>query len=162
MTAPLCPACKYKEYCPKEKALSIGQSVSECERFKPMSDNLTQPVRDFFNEPRVTIKDNAVLEKACNRLLLMYQRDPSLFNGDTMGQITRRLYAEILWEDGLHNLISSDKKQEYMHLMEHVPESDVITRALRHCVYQEGLIPISAKAVQSAERMRSRIAGSMR
>lgn len=121
-----------------------------------------QEQKDLFNEPHITIKDNVVLEKACNRLLLMYQRDASLFDGDSMGQITRRLYAEILWEDGLQKLIPNDKKGEYVTAMLKMPESDVITRALRYCTNTIDAIRLPARAIQEAERMRARIAGSMR
>lgn len=112
--------------------------------------------------PRIQIKGNPVLEKMANRLLEMYERNPDIFKGVNMGEITRQLYAEILWEDGLQHIIPSDKKSEFVNTIIKAPESEVINRALRHCVYTEDLIKLSASVIRSAEQYRSRISRSMR
>ncbi len=117
--------------------------------------------KDLFNEPHITIKDNQVLENAANRLLLMIQRNPELLNGDTIGEIDRKIYAEILWEDGVQNILPSDKKEEFVKVVSKAPESDVLTRARRYLA-EADLIRLPSKAIQSAERFRSRIAGSLR
>ncbi len=116
---------------------------------------------DMFGEPHTEIKDNPILEKACNRLLLMYQKDKSLFDGDTMGEIDHRIYAEILWEDGFQKLISPDKKQIFINAIMKVQESDIFTRARRELLSRD-LIRVSSRAIQNAERHRARISSSMR
>jgi hypothetical protein len=111
--------------------------------------------------PKVQITGNETLANACNRLLLMVERDPTLLNGDSFGQIDRRIFGEILWEDGLNQLIPSDKKQEFLNTIQKCPESDVFTRARRELLARD-LIRVNSKAIKSAEQFRSRIASSMR
>ena len=122
---------------------------------------MTEPIQDLFGEQRIQIRDNSVLEKACNRLLLMNQQDPNLFRGDSMGEIDRKIFAEILWEDGVQKLIPSDKKAEFIEVVKKCPESDVLTRARRY-LQEKDLVLVSSKAVQSAERFRARIAPSVK
>lgn len=117
--------------------------------------------KDLFDEPHIQIKDNAVLEKAANRLLLMIQRNPELLDGDSMGEIDRRLYAEILWEDGIQHLIPSDKKADFIKVVTKTQESDVYTRA-RRFLAEKDLIRLPSKVIQSAERFRARISSAMR
>ncbi len=116
---------------------------------------------DLLGEPHIQIKDNIVLEKACNRLLLLCQRNPQLLDGHSMGEIDRRLYAEILWEDGIQHLVPSDKKQEFVSVVIKTQESDVFTRARRYLL-EKTLITLPAKIIVEAERTRARIAGAMR
>ncbi len=116
---------------------------------------------DLFSEPHIQIKDNQVLERACNRLLLMCQQHPELLNGNSVGEIDRRIYAEILWEDGIHHLIPSDKKTEFINVVQRTQESDVYSRG-RRWLAEKDLIRLPAKAVQDAERMRSRISGALK
>ena len=112
---------------------------------------------DLFGEQRISIRGNNVLSEACNRLLAMYQRSPELFEGNEVGEINRRLYGEILWEDGAQNLIPADKKQEFIELVIKTQEADVFSRALRSLVYDLNLIKLSAEAVRRAEQMRNRL-----
>ncbi len=116
---------------------------------------------DMFGEPHISIPDNPTLEKAANRILLMVQRDPTLLDGDTTGVVDRRIYAEVLWEDGLQQFIPSDKKDDFIHIVQKCTEADVLSRARRELL-QRDLIRVSAKAVQSSERFRSRISKAMR
>ncbi len=112
---------------------------------------------DFFGEPHIEIDGNKTLANACNRLLLMYERDKSLFTGDEVGKINRRLYAEILWEDGVQHLIPADKKAEFIKTVIDTQEGDVYSRALRTLVYNRQLIHLSPDAIRNAERMRARL-----
>jgi hypothetical protein len=118
---------------------------------------------DLFGEERevVKIKDNGVLEKACNRLLQMTKYDPELLNGNTMGEIDRRIFAEILWEDCFQNLIKPERKQIFIDAMLKAPEQDVYTRARRELLSRD-LIRVSSEAIKSGERYRARIAGAMK
>lgn len=116
---------------------------------------------DLFGELHVRIKDNSVLEKAANRILLMVQRDPTLLDGDTIGAVDRRIFAEVIWEDVFQNLISPDKKSVFIKAILQCPESDVFTRA-RRFLQNSDKIRLSAKAVQSGERFRAKISSAMR
>ena len=116
---------------------------------------------DLLGNPRISIKDNAVLENACNRLLLMVKNNPELLDGDTMGEIDRKLYAEILWQDCFAKLISPEKKRVFIDAMIKAPEGDIFTRARRELLSRD-LIRVSTKAVQSGERFRARISSAMR
>ena len=116
---------------------------------------------DLFDEPHIQIPGNEVLAKACNRLLLMYQQNQNLFDGDTMGEIDRKIFAEILWEDGVQTLVPADKKPEFIKIVGKCPEADVLTRA-RRFLQEKDMIRLSLKAVKSAEQFRSRIAGSVK
>ena len=116
---------------------------------------------DLFGEPRVTIKDNTVLENACNRLLRMVQRDPTLLDGSSMAEIDRRIYGECLWEDGVCNLLSSDKKAEFLKIVSKTQDSEVLSRARRHLL-SEDLIRVSSAAIKSGEQFRARISGAMK
>jgi hypothetical protein len=113
--------------------------------------------KDFFGEPHIEIDKNKILANACNRLLLMYERNKSLFAGGEVGKINRRLYGEILWEDGLQHLIPPDKKEEFINIVIRTQESDVYSRALRTLVYDLKLIPLDPDAIRNAERMRARL-----
>jgi hypothetical protein len=115
---------------------------------------------DLFSETHIQVPNNIVLENACNRLLALYQERPDLFDGETRGEVDRKVFAEILWRDGLQRIIPSDKKEEYFKIFMKAPEGEVITRAIRH-LFSEGLIPISRKLILAGERMRARIAGAM-
>lgn len=120
---------------------------------------------DLFNEPHefpsVQIKDNQILERACNRVLIMTKNDPHLLDGDSMGEIDHRLYAEILWQDCFQNLIAPQRKHVFIAVMLRSPDAEVYTRARRELLSRD-LIRVSSKAVQSGERFRAKITGAMR
>lgn len=109
----------------------------------------------------VHIPDNPVLERACNRLLGMIRKDPSLIDGDSMGQIDRRLYAEVAWEDRFAKLVAAERKQVFIDAMVSLPDAEVLTRARRELLSRDR-IRVSSKAVKSGEQHRARIAGAMR
>lgn len=109
----------------------------------------------------VRIPDNPVLERACNRLLDMIRKNPSLIDGDSMGQIDRRLYAEVAWEDRFAKLVAPERKDTFIQAMMGLPEPEVFTRARRELLSRDR-IRVSSKAVKSGEQHRARIAGAMR
>ncbi len=117
---------------------------------------------DLMGNPRISIKDNPVLENACNRLLIMVKNDPELVKGDTMGTIDRRIYAELLWEDCFKTLIDPAKKHVFVKALTKAPESDVFTRARRELLSRNLLPGVSPKAIVDAERHRARIAEAMK
>lgn len=118
---------------------------------------------DLFGEEReqVRIKDNKVLERACNRLLDLYHHYSELFDGNTMAEIDRKIYAELLWQDCFQTLIKPEKKGIFVSAMLKAPEWDIYTRARRELL-SKGNIKVSARAVIDAERHRARISGAMR
>ncbi len=111
--------------------------------------------------PRIQIKDNPVLEKMANRLLEMIERDPSLLNGISMAEVDRKIYANILWEDGVQRIVPSDKKTEFFNIVIKTQDSEVVSRARRELLSRD-LIRLSASVIKSAEQYRSRISRSMR
>ena len=119
--------------------------------------------QSFFVQPeeQISIKGNETLAKACNRILLMIEHDENITKGDTFGIIDRRIFAEALWEDGLHRLISSDKKQEFLSIIAKCTEPEVLSRARRELV-SRNLITVSSQAIVNGERMRSKIAQAQR
>lgn len=116
---------------------------------------------DLLGNPHISIKDNQVLEAACNRILAMAKENPELLNGDTMRQVDRQLYAEILWRDCFATLISPERKQVFINTMLKAPEADIYTRARRELLSRD-LIRVSAKAIRDAEQFRARISSAMR
>ena len=117
---------------------------------------------DLFGEPNITIPNNEVLSKACNRLLLMGKNNPNITDGESVGEIDRKIFAEVLWEDGLQNLIPSEKKSDFIKIMLKAPESEVITRARRYLTEHDyPNYRLSAKVIRKSEQMRNKIAGSL-
>jgi hypothetical protein len=130
----------------------------------PFLEGAAKPIQtqtDLFSEPHIRIPNNEILENAANRLLALYHEDKELFDGETRGEVDRKVFAEILWRDGLQRIIPSDKKEEYLKIFMKAPEGEVITRAIRY-LFSEELIPISRKLILAGERMRARIAQSMK
>jgi hypothetical protein len=119
--------------------------------------------RDLFGEEthEVQIKDNQVLERACNRLLEMVKNNPKLLDGNTMKEIDNKLYAEILFNECFKSLIKPERKSVFIEAMLKAPDAEVFSRARRELL-SRGLIRINAKAVLDAERHRARISGAMR
>jgi len=126
-------------------------------------DIFGQPAGGYVssNIPAIKIQDNQILEKACNRLLSMVRADSSLLDGDTMGEIDRRLFAEIAWEDRFAKLVAPERKGIFIKAMMGLGEPEVYTRARRELLRRD-IIRVSAKAIRSGEQFRSRIAGAMR
>lgn len=132
----------------------------ECEKLTEIDERQISFLRQP-EPPRIQIKDNPVLEKMANRLLEMIERDPSLLNGISMAEVDRKIYAGILWEDGLQKIIPSDKKTEFMNIVIKTQDSEVVSRARRELLNRD-LIRLSASVIKSAEQYRSRISRSMR
>ena len=126
-----------------------------------MTDERQQAMFRQPEQPAVRIMGNAVLERACNRLLGMIERNPLLLNGQSMADIDRRLYAECLWEDGMHRIIPSDKKEDFVNIVVKTQDSEVFSRARRYLL-EHDLARVSAAAVKSGEQFRARISGAMK
>lgn len=128
-----------------------------------MEDNMPRQQQSFFRQPepvRVVIAGNEVLQKACNRLLEMIDRDPSLLDGNSMAEVDRKLYAETLWEDGIHRLLSIDKKPAFIDIVIKTQDSEVTSRA-RRWLLEHDYIRLSSQVVKKAEQFRARISGAM-
>ena len=116
--------------------------------------------RDMFGETHVSIKDNAVLEKAANHLLLLLQRKPELLNGATIGEIDRKIMTEFWMEEGLHAILTETQREQFMDFFLKATEGEVISRARRYLV-EKDIVRLPAKAVIGGERFRKRITGAM-
>jgi hypothetical protein len=156
MSEILCLTCKHKEYCPREP-----KTVIACERYKKDTAIVSNIQTDLFEEPHIQIKDNPILEKAVNRLLLMIQRDSTLLDGDSMAEIDRTIYANVLLEDGAQKMILPDKREEFIKLIIKSQDGEIYGRARRY-ILEHDLKRVKASAVKSAEQFRSRIASGMR
>lgn len=125
---------------------------------------MTQPTTDLFGKPRIHIPENPLLEGVCNHILELVGRDPSLLNGDRVGEINRKLALAIWYEEGLKNFVPEDKRDgfaEWFTDPKHRPDEDAISRATRYLARRD-FIRLPAKAVADAERQRQRIARSVR
>ena len=111
--------------------------------------------------PAIRIRDNPVLERACNRLLGLIRKDSSLLDGDSMATIDGQLFAEVVWVDCFHKLISEDKKGIFIAAMRKAPSQEVYSRARRELLSRD-LIRVSSKAIKSGEHFRAKIAEAMR
>ncbi len=150
----LCDTCRHIEYCPLEP-----KTVLECAKYKADQRNLFNEAEP---EEMVQISGDDVLAKVCNHLLsLLRGREKELLSGKTIGEIDRRICAEVWLDEGLNNIIPADKRAEFLQFMQKSTEAEVITRARRYLV-EKDRIRLPQSAIVSGERFRARIAGSMR
>ena len=119
------------------------------------------PQSDMFGEEHIYIKDNEVLARACTRLLDMTKRHPELLKGTSVAEIDRKIFASILWEDGVQHLIPSDKKEEFFKVITKTQDGEVWGRARRYLLEHDH-IRLASSVIKKAEIMRSKISGAMR
>ncbi len=120
--------------------------------------------RNLFNEPSVSIPDNPTLERAAIMLLKLVEGDPSLLNGEKVGEIDRKLRFALYMDQGLRDILTPDQVgavEEFLMDSKRCIDPEVINRARRWLV-EHDRIRLPAKAVQAAERDRSRLSSAFK
>lgn len=119
---------------------------------------------DLFGEERIHIKDNPKLEGIANHILDLYRRLPDyLLNGDSIGEINRKIHLEIMLDGGLRQAIETVEsfKIWYLDKKSNSVTEEECARALRYLAERD-IIRLPMKAVQSAEQHRQRISQSVK
>jgi hypothetical protein len=125
---------------------------------------MTMPQPDLFGERRIKIEGNLLLEGIANHILDLYSKDPELLNGDSVGEINRKVTLAIYFDNGLLQVLQSGAKEQFIEWfmnkkLAHTEEE--IARALRYLV-QNDYLRLPSKALIDAERHRQRIARSVK
>jgi signal transduction histidine kinase len=121
-------------------------------------------VNDLFGEQRVRIDGNPKLEGIANHVLELVHRNPSLLDGDTVGEINRKVYLDVMLDSGLVPILKSgdvEKFKEWFLNKKNCDTEEEVARSLRYLIERD-LARISAKAVKAAEENRQRIARSVK
>lgn len=121
-------------------------------------------MQDLFGDPRVTIPDNPTLERAANIVMRLVQKNPSLLDGNRVGDIDRKLRVAAWMEQGLNEILNPDQVESFEKWAAD-PKKCVDTELLRRArqwLVQQDHIRLSATALKDAERQRSRVTGLMR
>lgn len=119
---------------------------------------------DLFGNKRISIPDNPTLEKVAEMILNLSEHYPEMFDGDTIGQVDRKI-REIVWlENGLYAVLRSDgdrvrEFEKWNADPQRCVDPDLLTRARRHLV-ERGLVRLSKKAIVDGERHRARLSKS--
>lgn len=124
-------------------------------------DLFGQPAQ-YVNEsrPMMKIPGNETLEKACTLLLGLIRETPELIDGDTIAEVDRKIYAEVLWNACFKDIVAQDKKWMFTKAMMKAPDAELYSRARRE-LQSRDYIRLSSKAVKSGEQFRARISGAM-
>jgi hypothetical protein len=126
---------------------------------------MAQVNQDLFGEQRIRIDGNPKLEGIANHILNLYKINPNLLDGETIGEINRRVHLEILLDNGLATIIQRGSlesfKEWYLDKKSNPDTEEECARALRFLVSKD-MVRLPSKAIQEAERQRQRIARSVR
>jgi hypothetical protein len=118
-----------------------------------------------YDDPIVRLEDNKYLEKLSNQILNLTKRAPNLLNGDTIGEINRKVMIAVWLDNGLKQQIpDKDLRQAVIEWLKNTKvaiSEENSSRAVRYLASRD-LIRLPSKAVQEAERHRQRIARSVK
>ena len=120
---------------------------------------------DFFGEEhRIEISDNKYLANLCNEILELQKRYQTIFTGDTMAEINRKVMLGLWLERGLKNQIP----ETYLRpLIEWLKNSKIAvseensSRALRYLV-SHNQVNLPAKVIITSEHHRQRLERSFK
>jgi len=122
---------------------------------------------DLFGDKRISIPDNPALQKVAEMILNLLPHYPEIIDGDTIGEVDRKI-REVVWlENGLYNILTSDengvdrvKAWEKWNASPHqCIDTETLTRARRELM-SRGLIRLKSSAVKQGERERARLSKS--
>ncbi len=124
---------------------------------------------DMFNkeydDPVVRLEDNKYLEKLSNQILDLTKRFPNLLDGDTIGEINRKVMIAVWLDNGLTTQIPNKELRasfvEWLKNTKVAISEENTSRSVRFLAGKD-LIRLPSKAVQEAERHRQRIARSVK
>jgi len=120
---------------------------------------------DMFGEKRIQIKGDAYLNKIAQHIYDLVNREPELLNGESTGEINRRVHLAMMYDSGLANILSgsgnklADFKQWY--LAKNCATEEETARALR-AMLSDDIIRLPASVIKKSEQFKSRISSSMR
>ena len=119
---------------------------------------------NLFNEQVIKIPGNPLLEGIANHILELVKENTTLLDGDSVGEIDRKLTLAIWFSEGLGQFIPEDRREAFTNWFinpKNCPDDGAISRARRYLVERD-LIRLPQKAIQNAERHRQRISRSVK
>ena len=120
---------------------------------------------DLFGAQRIVISGNPKLEGIANHILELYQRNPHILDGDSIGEINRQVHLSVMLDNGLLPVLQSGStdnfKAWYLDKKKNPDTEEECARALRYLVERDYL-RLPKKAIEEAERHRQRIARSVK
>ncbi len=122
-------------------------------------------VVDLFGEQRIRIDGNPKLEGIANHILNLYSRDKSLLDGDSVGEINRKVHLEVMLDNGLIPIILTGEVSKfqawYLNKKTNPDTEEEVARALRY-LSDKDYVRLPKEALITAEGHRQRIARSMK
>ena len=120
---------------------------------------------NLFGETRVSISGNPKLAGIANHIMEIKRRTPNLLDGDSIGEINRKVHLEVMLDNGLIPIIQSGDvakfREWYIDKKQNSDTEEECARALRYLA-EHDYERLPAKAVQDAERQRQRISNSVK
>ena len=119
---------------------------------------------DLFGEKRVSIPDNPTLEKVATMILNLSDHYPEMFDGNTIGEVDRKI-REVVWlENGLYKILTDDGDrvkafEKWNASPQQCVDPDLLTRARRELV-SKGIVRLKASAVKQGDREMHRLSRS--
>lgn len=133
-----------------------------------MKSHTTETVKDLFGEEievQINIDGNPLLASICRQILEITRKRPDLLEGDTVGEIDRKLMIMIWLDNGLRSLLPDIEQRkaitDWMQNTKQCIDPEAISRARRY-LQERDKIRLPAKAILNAERHRQRIAKSVK
>ena len=124
---------------------------------------MTGTMTDLFDEQRIQIAGNPLLEGLCNHILQLVEKDPELLTGDQVGVINRKLTLALWKDEGLMGVLDSDNMERFEVWFRNIKSSpgvEAIERAVRY-LSSNDYIRLPKKAIENAEMHRQRISRSI-
>ena len=121
-------------------------------------------MENLFGEQQVDMPDNPNLAKAANLILKAVRNSPEILDGNTIGNIDRKLRVAIWLTQGLADILSDEQIERFRLWAQDSSrciDPELIRRARQYLV-QHDHIRLSAEALRDGERQRSRLSGAFR
>jgi len=122
---------------------------------------MNTPATNLFGEQRITIQGNPLLQDIANHVYQIYQREPSIVNGKSVGEIYRRITLAVYFENGLSLVLKTASKDDFTDWFMSAHTEEEIARAIRW-LREHDYIRFPENVVVTAERHRQRIARSVK
>lgn len=119
-------------------------------------------MQDLFNENRIRIKGDNYLNAIAQHIYDLYERDKSLTQGESIGEINRKIHLAVMMDSGLSRILSGDNVKENFsewYLTKQCVTEEETARALRGLT-SAGIINLPKNVVLKAEQHKTRIASS--
>jgi hypothetical protein len=130
-----------------------------------MADDIDKSQTDLFGDPaRIEIRDNDLLARTANHVRDVVSRNAWLTEGDTIGEIEKKIVVAIWLDDGLRATIPNEDQRATVTawlISKQCLDSEIIRRACRY-LREHDQLRFSQKAILAGERHRERIARSVK